>query len=131
MTATTGVIPIPDGDEALAQLRVLGAPMALWAVNNLRRALPIERIVVVTRDDAIGRMARLNGVRVLDAAPDGAVIRHDLARPFLSRAALVRALDAGAEDAHAHADTPIEGLRVGENADAALVEAVARGLAPD
>ncbi|RMH30266.1 MAG: hypothetical protein D6693_00775 [Planctomycetota bacterium] len=87
--------------------------------------------MVVTRDDAIGRMARLNGVRVLDTAPDGAVIRHDIARPFLSRAALVRALDAGAEDAHAHADAPIEGLRVGENADAALVEAVARGLAPD
>jgi len=43
---------------------MLGAPLLLWAVNNLRRALPAEAIVVATDDERAAGLARRHGLRV-------------------------------------------------------------------
>ena len=124
-----------EADSAFTMTRVLGVPLVLWAVNNLRRALPIERIYVDTDRADIEALAAVHGVGALpragEGAPDSAhVLVHEAARPFCARTTIERAIREGADDAHAFADSPIEQLRVGVERDAELVEAVARGLAP-
>jgi len=133
MPETVGVIPALSGDRsAAASARVLGVPLLLWAVNTLRRALPVDRIVALTADEALAGLAARHGVGAAQVEPAaGPLIRCDVARPFLSRASLVSALDAGADEAHARAEAPVERLCLGASADIALLEAVARGLPPD
>lgn len=121
-----------DAESAVgARDRLLGAPIVGWAINAVRRVAHVELITVVTRDPAIGAYVSRHGARAAEHREnlEGAV-RVDPFKPFLAAGSLRAALEAGASDAHAHAVSPIERLRISTRGDLELAEAVARGLAP-
>ncbi len=121
-----------DADGAVGALdRMLGVPIVGWAINAVRRVAPVESVVVVTRDPAIGGYVSGHGARVAEHREhlDGAV-RVDPFKPFLAAGSLRAALEAGASEAHACAVSPIERLRIVTRGDLELAEAVARGVTP-
>ncbi len=125
------VILCDAGGAVGARDRLLGVPIVGWAINAVRRVAPVELITVVTRDPAIGAYVSGHGARAAEHREnlDGAV-RVDPFKPFLAAASLRAALEAGANEVHAHAVSSMERLRITTRGDLELAEAVARGLAP-
>jgi len=112
--ATTGVI-LPTDPPELASRRLLGVPLACWALRALRLSPEVSRVVALRPHPEAASALERHGVCSVEDAPGGAVVEATPTRPFCAIAA---------------PETPIERLTVASEADLELAEAVARGLAP-
>ena len=66
------VIPARGGSKRLPRKNVhpvFGKPMIVWAIEACRRSVHIDSIYVSTDDEAIARLSRENGARVIMRAP--------------------------------------------------------------
>jgi len=131
-----GIIPAERGDPGRPDPldRALGVPLVLWAVNNLRRVLPVDRVIVLTSDGEIGGTARKAGAAVAAPGeePGGApLLVHDVWRPFCRASVVRRAIEEGVQELAAVRIGPLERLAVRTLEDLELMQATAAGLAPD
>lgn len=134
MTQTLGLITTNRRAEVDPTDRLLGAPLVLWAVNNLRRLLPLENVLIVSDDPAIASVAAPHGVGLL--APDASIdsehiLIHDVFRPFCSQDTIRGALERGVRELEAIRYRSIERIDVRTRDDFELARAVAAGLPPD
>lgn len=121
-----------DVPHDLLLASVLGVPLVLWSVNNLRRVLPAERMSLFTTDPRIRLAVQRHGVVVSESTgvPSGS-LGIDPCLPFCSAHTLLRALERGDGDLAAFQSSPIERIQVHDDASLELARAIARGLAPD
>lgn len=137
MADALGLIPVPPdacSGSPGALDRLLGAPLVLWAVNNLRRAMPIQSIVVACDDERVSSVVAAHGVRcvALNAAFDApGVLVHDVFRPFCELRTVRWALERGVRELESVRARPIEQIRIGNENDFELARAVAAGLPTD
>ncbi len=137
MADVLGVIPVPPdacAGSPNALDRLLGVPLVLWAVNNLRRAMPIESIVVACDDARVRAVAALHGVTCVasNAAMEApGVLVHDVFEPFCEVQTIKRALEQGARELAAVRTSPIEQIHIRNENDFELARAVAAGLSAD
>lgn len=130
-----GVIPIAPDPPVCPLERLLGVPIVFWCVNNLRRAIPLERIVIATDHlPVIDRAAQIGvqTIRFADAlTQDDDVLVHEPTLPFCSLATIHQAIELGVRELDAVRTTQIERVRIESRNDLDFARAVARGLPPD
>ncbi len=132
-----GVIPAQiTSDDAIpdALSAVLNVPLALWAVNNLSRAIPLAHIVIISSADPVHRLARSLCLRVQRPDEDlesNTLLVHDPRRCFCSRHTIEAAITDGVQELAAMRVSPLERLEARTPADLELIRAAARGLPPD
>jgi|GEM_PF-1732386 len=137
MTDPLGLIPIPTMDSArpVSPLdRVLGVPLALWAVNNLRRAMPMDRVAIATDDASTARLADLHRVPFVafaGALDQPNILVHDPFRPFCSLNSVNAAIAQGVRELSALQTSPTEQIDARSRPGFDLAQSAARGLAPD
>lgn len=129
--SVAGVVQIDQRQQELALAPALGVPLALWGVRALLTALPIEAIAIVGADAALAAHAERLGIVTLSAAPGGARLTFDPARPFCTPGAIERAVQSSNPRISDFQTSPIERVSVADAATLELARAVARGLPPD
>lgn len=129
VTPAPGIAPTPD-----ALSTVLNVPLLLWAVNNLSRALPSDRIVIISAADPVHAIAQSLGLRVQppdDGLETNTLLVHDPRRCFCSRHTIEAAITDGVQELAAMRVSPLERLEARTQPDLELIRAAARGLSPD
>lgn len=109
---------------------VEGVALFLWSLGGLRRLLPASQIALVLTDATILAMGASRGLHALGPRDATGAMSVDPARPFFTNDTLQAALDQGAPSLAVHQRSPIEQLKVENEASLALIQAVARGLGP-
>lgn len=133
-----GFVDASGENRDSARTTLGGVPLGLWAVRNLRLAMPISSVVVACDRPALARMFERTGARVIEAnravellaetRPD---IFARLERPFCLPESANRALVSSNPELINEQNTPIERLRITSEGDLELAEAIVRGLGPD
>jgi YrbI family 3-deoxy-D-manno-octulosonate 8-phosphate phosphatase len=127
----SGFVVIDPGRGELAKAPVLGVPLALWGVRALRHALPLDAIFLVGADAALGAIANRIGVASIPPPPPSMGLMFDAMRPFCTPGAVERAMQRSDPRIGHSQDSPIESVKISDDASLELARALARGLAPD
>ncbi len=134
MTHPLGLITTNRRAEVAPTERLLGTPLVLWAVNNLRRVLPLEQIAVVSDDPAVTSLIAAHGLREIEptvAIDAEHVLIHDAYRPFCAPDTIHYAIKSDVRELEAVRVRAIERIDVRRRDDLELASAVAAGLPPN